>query len=71
MKEISIGTETIELGKFLKFSGIAQSGGQAKMWIEQGFVLVNGQRETRRRKKLAPGDTVACEGQTLKVVTTD
>jgi len=67
MKEISIGTENIELGKFLKFSGIAQSGGQAKAWIEEGLVSVNGQRETRRRKKLTPGDTVTCEGRTLRV----
>lgn len=67
MKEIAIGSETIELGKFLKFSGIVQSGGQAKMWIEQGLVSVNGQPETRRRKKLVPGDTVACEGQTMRV----
>ena len=67
MKEIAIGSEMIELGKFLKFSGIAQSGGQAKMWIEQGLVSVNGQPETRRRKKLVPGDTVAYEGQTMRV----
>ena len=67
MREISIGTENIELGKFLKFSGLAQSGGLAKMWIEEGLVSVNGQPETRRRKKLTPGDTVLCEGQTLKV----
>jgi len=68
MKEISIGTETIELGKFLKFGGLAQSGGQAKMWIEEGRVSVNGETETRRRKKLAPGDTVTCKGQTRKVI---
>jgi len=67
MKEISIGTENIELGKFLKFGGLAQSGGQAKQWIEQGLVTVNGEPETRRRKKLLPGDTVACAGKTLKV----
>lgn len=69
MKEISIGTEQIELGKFLKFGGLAQSGGQAKQWIEQGMISVNGVAETRRRKKLVPGDTVSCEGQeTLKVI---
>lgn len=67
MKEISIGTEIIELGKFLKFSGLAPSGGQAKMWIEQGLIQVNGQKETRRRKKLTPGDTVTYEGQTVRV----
>ena len=68
MKEISIGTENIELGKFLKYGGLAQSGGQAKMWIEQGLVTVNGQPETRRRKKLVPGDTVTCEGKSMKVI---
>ena len=68
MKEISIGTENIELGKLLKFSGVAQSGGQAKQWIEQGLVSLNGQSETRRRKKIVPGDVIEYDGQTLKVI---
>ena len=68
MKEISIGTENIELGKLLKFGGLAPSGGQAKQWIEQGLVSLNGQNETRRRKKIVPGDVIECAGQTLKVI---
>jgi ribosome-associated protein len=68
MKEISIGTENIELGKFLKYGGAAQSGGQAKQWIEGGRVAVNGNIETRRHMKLMPGDVVTCAGREYKVI---
>lgn len=68
MKEVSIGTPYIELGKFLKFGGAAQSGGQAKQWIEQELVSVNGERETRRHKKIVPGDIVGCPGGEMKVM---
>jgi len=57
----------IELCQFLKFGGLADSGGQAKMAIAQGLVLVNGVVETRKRKKLAVGDIVVFEGQTIVV----
>jgi ribosome-associated protein len=57
----------IELCQFLKFGGLADSGGDAKQRIADGQVLVNGTVETRKRKKLAPGDTVTLDGQTLIV----
>lgn len=68
MKEIAIGTENIELGKFLKYSGAVQSGGQAKQWIEGGRIAVNGNIETRRHKKLVPGDVVRCDGREYRVI---
>lgn len=57
----------IELCQFLKFGGLAGSGGEAKQRIADGKVLVNGAVETRKRKKLAPGDTVMLDGQTIVV----
>jgi ribosome-associated protein len=57
----------IELCQFIKFSGLAGSGGEAKQLIAEGKVLVNGIEETRKRKKLMPGDTVNLDGQTLVV----
>jgi ribosome-associated protein len=57
----------IELCQFLKFGGLASSGGEAKQRIADGKVLVNGTVETRKRKKLAPGDTVTLDGQSIVV----
>ena len=55
---------TLCLDQFLKLTGIAGTGGQAKLMIQAGEVLVNGEVETRRRRKLAAGDVVECDGQT-------
>lgn len=50
--------EGITLGQFLKFAGIAGTGGHAKVLIEEEDVVVNGIVETRRGKKLRHGDVV-------------
>ena len=50
--------ETLRLDQFLKLRGIADTGGQAKLLIQAGDVRVNGQIETRRRRKLVAGDLV-------------
>ena len=55
--------ETIELDQFLKLAEVCQSGGQAKHLIQSGAVLVNGTIETRRGKKLRPGDSVSVDGE--------
>ena len=57
----------IELCQFLKFGGLAESGGAAKQAISNGLVLLNGAVETQKRKKLAPGDNVTFAGETLVV----
>jgi len=57
--EPEIEIETIELDQFLKLAEVTQSGGQAKHLIQSGGVLVNGLVETRRGKKLRPGDRVS------------
>jgi len=58
---------TIRLDDFLKFCGVVGTGGQAKVLIQSGEVLVNGEVETRRRKQLALGDVVELLGETFEV----
>lgn len=53
-----ISSEYITLGQFLKLADIINSGGMAKPFLEEYVVLVNGKEESRRGKKLYPGDTV-------------
>lgn len=57
----------IELCQFLKFAGLAGTGGEAKQVISQGLVRLNGAVETQKRKKLSAGDQVAYDGQTIVV----
>lgn len=60
-------SNTIKLDQFLKFVGVAQTGGQAKLMIQDGDVRVNGTIETRRGRKLVAGDKVTVVGQTFEV----
>jgi ribosome-associated protein len=57
----------IKLDSFLKWQGLIQTGGQAKIAIQNGEVVVNGQVETRRGRKLVDGDKVTYQGKTLIV----
>jgi ribosome-associated protein len=59
MREIEISKESIELYKILKFENLVASGGEAKYVISQGHVMVNGEVENRKRKKIFSGDVVA------------
>ncbi|MEG0276969.1 MAG: RNA-binding S4 domain-containing protein [Coprobacillus sp.] len=61
MKEIKIDSEYITLGKFLKYVSAVDSGAIAKMVILEGKVLVNGEVDMRRGKKLRDGDIVIFE----------
>jgi ribosome-associated protein len=51
-------TEFVELYKILKFEGLSDSGGNAKQAIADGLVSVNGEVETRKRKKIRAGDQI-------------
>ncbi|MBP3242288.1 MAG: RNA-binding S4 domain-containing protein [Ruminococcus sp.] len=62
MAQIKITTEFIKLDALLKFSGLADTGGGAKVLIQEGQVLVNGEVCTMRGKKIRPGDTVTIIG---------
>jgi ribosome-associated protein len=58
LKPIEIYREPVELYKLLKFEGLASSGGEAKTVIAEGLVKVNGEVETRKRRKIMAGDIV-------------
>lgn len=62
----AIAPPTIRLDQFLQLCGVA-TGGQAKILIQSGQVLLNGEVETRRRKKLALGDEVVLDGEIYEV----
>ena len=51
-------SEFVELYKILKFEGLSESGGSAKQAIADGLVSVNGEIETRKRKKIRAGDQI-------------
>lgn len=65
-----IESEKLCLDQFLKMNGIVGTGGQAKLVIQGGQVQVNGTVETRRRRKLAQGDTVTISGRSWRVEAT-
>jgi len=57
----------IKLDSFMKWQNLVETGGQAKIAIHNGEVIVNGQVETRRGRKLVNGDKVTYQGKTLIV----
>ena len=59
--------EYITLGQLLKAAGLVMSGSEAKFLIQDGEVLVNGEVETRRGRKLRQGDKVLYDGKTIVV----
>lgn len=68
MKIIEITKEPVELYKILKFEGIVSSGGEAKAVIDDGQVLVNGEIEKRKRKKIMSGDVIEYMNDEYKVL---
>lgn len=67
MQKVKIDTEFIKLDQFLKWSGAVSSGVDAKFLVQNGEVLVNGNIEIQRGKKLRPGDTVEYNGVSYEV----
>ncbi len=61
MEKIEINTPFIKLDQFLKFSGVAMTGGEAKEIVAAGIVSVNGEICTMRGKKLVPGTVISIE----------
>lgn len=59
--------EYIELNNLIKMLGWVATGGEAKARIDQQEVLVNGEIETRRRKKVRPGDVVQFENSSIQI----
>jgi len=68
---VKILSEYIKLDSFLKLVNEAGSGGEAKILIAAGLVSVNGEPESRRGRKLRPGDIVGIEGRFYPVEAED
>ena len=67
MKTIQIKDEFIKLGQALKLAGMAESGVDAKVMIQEGMIRVNGEEELRRGKKLKDGDLVEYKGEQFQI----
>lgn len=68
---VAISGEFIRLDALLKFAALTQSGGEAKFFIQEGDVTVNGEICTQRGKKIRPGDTVRFQKTVLNILSTD
>lgn len=67
METVKISDEYIKLGQLLKLAGMVESGVDAKIEIQEGYVKVNGKVELQRGKKIFSGDVVEFDGQQVKV----
>lgn len=67
METIKIRDDFIKLGQALKLSGLVESGVEAKININEGYVKVNGQVQYERGKKIHAGDIIEFDGQQVKV----
>lgn len=67
MTKVAITTPEIRLDALMKFSGMCQTGGQAKILIQEGQVFVNGTACLQRTKKIHVGDVVSYATQTVEV----
>jgi ribosome-associated protein len=67
MLTIKLREDYIKLGQALKAAGLAGSGVEAKLVIQDGLVKVNGEVEYQRGKKLYDGDTVSYDGETVQI----
>ena len=67
MQDITIRDEYIKLGQALKLAGLVSSGVEAKIFIQEGLVMVNGEVDDRRGRKLYPGDVFSLNGEEVKV----
>ena len=67
MEIIKLRDDFIKLGQALKAAGLVESGVEAKEFIVQGLVVVNGEVETRRGRKLYDGDEVEFDGDKISI----
>lgn len=67
MSKIEIYTEFITLGQFLKLAAIIDSGGEAKSFILNNTIVVNGEKEDRRGRKLRNNDIIEISGKIYQI----
>lgn len=68
MKQVTISTEFVTLGQFLKLANLIQTGGEAKFYLQEHEVKINGEFDNRRGRKLYNEMIVEVENQTFKIV---
>lgn len=68
MPDVEIRDQSIRLGQLLKLANLIDSGSDARMVLEGGDVLVNGEVETRRGRQVRPGDVVEALGSRVRVL---
>ena len=68
MRDVVIDGDMIRLGQFLKLADLVDTGGEGKILIASGDVLVNGEVDLRRGRQLRPGDVVEVLGRRARVV---
>ncbi|HCH70136.1 MAG TPA: RNA-binding S4 domain-containing protein [Colwellia sp.] len=66
--EIELDQQPIELCKLLKIANLVAGGGEAKVVISEGYVLLNGEVEYQKRKKVYDNDIVEFNGETLQII---
>lgn len=64
---MAAANDGLRLDDALKLAGLAATGGAAKRMIQDGEVRVNGQPETRRKRRLAPGDVIEVAGERFEI----
>ena len=67
IQDVPIVTEFIKLQDAMKFANLVESGGEAKVVVQEGDVSVNGEVCTQRGRKLRPGDSFRFEGNTFRI----
>jgi ribosome-associated protein len=67
MRNVEITRQPVELFKILKFEGLVSTGGEAKLVIADGQVSVNGETETRKRRKIVAGDIIVFANESLQI----
>ncbi len=67
LRQVELAKEPVELYKILKFEGLVGSGGEAKAVIAEGQVLLNGELETRKRKKIIAGDIIEFASEKIQI----
>jgi ribosome-associated protein len=70
-QDFSLKTDYIDLSQLLKAAGLAMSGGEAKFFVTEGLVQVNGEPESRKRRKLRGGDVVVFNNEHKVCIITD
>jgi len=71
MQDVIINREPVELYKVLKFEGMVGTGGEAKMVVAEGLVMVNGSIEMRKRCKLIAGDVIEFNDEEFRLILDD